>query len=189
MSPDLRGVMRDFATGVCVATTYADRDGTRRHDAVTLNSLTSVSLDPPLVSLSLHRESRFLGDLLQTKKWAVAILDAEAEPLARSLARGRPERAAAVAALPARPGSETGALLLDAMAGLECVLRDSFEIGDHTMVIGEVVATAGGGHRPPLLFLHGGFRQLPPSAPSASSIPSAPSIPSVPSAPSAAKES
>ncbi|GAA3048366.1 flavin reductase family protein [Kitasatospora albolonga] len=167
MSPDLRGVMRDFATGVCVATTYADRDGTRRHDAVTLNSLTSVSLDPPLVSLSLHRESRFLGDLLQTKKWAVAILDGEAEPLARSLARGRPERQAVVAGLAARPGSETGALLLDAMAGLECVLRDSFEIGDHTMVIGEVVATAGGDHRPPLLFLHGGFRQLPPAPPSA----------------------
>lgn len=160
MSPDLRGAMRNFATGVCVATTYADREGSRRHDAVTLNSLTSVSLDPPLISLSLHRESQFLTDLLETKKWAVSILDSEAEPLARQLARGRADRAEAVAALPASPGPTTGALVLDAQSGLECLLWDSFDLGDHTMVIGEVVSTGVRDHQPPLLFLHGNFQQL-----------------------------
>src|SRR5688572_4189067 len=119
MSPDLRGTMRNFATGVCVATTYTDRGGFRRHDAVTLNSLTSVSLDPPLVSLSLHRDSQFLSDLLETKKWAVSILDSDAEPLARGLAKGRDARAEAVAALDANPGPATGALMLDAQSSLE----------------------------------------------------------------------
>jgi|GEM_PF-482239 len=160
MSPDLRGAMRNFATGVCIATTYADHEGIRRHDAVTLNSLTSVSLDPPLVALSLHRGSGFLTDLLQTKKWAVSILDSAAEPLARRLARGRAERAAAVATLPATAGPETGALLLDAQSVLECVLRDSFDLGDHTMVVGEVLSTGFREHQPPLLFLHGHYHQL-----------------------------
>ncbi|BFV55300.1 flavin reductase family protein [Kitasatospora sp. CMC57] len=160
MSPDLRGAMRNFATGVCVATTYADLEGARRHDAVTLNSLTSVSLDPPLVSLSLHRDSQFLTDLLETKKWAVSILDCEAEPLARRLAKGRDDRAEAVGALPATPGPITGALVLDEQSGLECVLWDSFDVGDHTMVIGEVVSTGVRDLQPPLLFLHGSFQHL-----------------------------
>ncbi|MFM9596462.1 flavin reductase family protein [Streptomyces scabiei] len=160
MSPDLRGTMRNFATGVCVATTYTDREGLRRHDAVTLNSLTSVSLDPPLVSMSLHRDSQFLGDLLETKKWAVSILDSEAEPLARRLAKGRDARAEAVADLEANPGPATGALMLDAQTSLECVLWDTFDLGDHTMLIGEVVSTGVRDQQPPLLFLHGNFHQL-----------------------------
>jgi flavin reductase (DIM6/NTAB) family NADH-FMN oxidoreductase RutF len=160
MSPDLRSAMRNFATGVCVASTYADREGVRRHDAVTLNSLTSVSLAPPLVSLSFNRDSQFLGDLLETKKWAISILDSDAEPLARQLAKGREARAAAVAALSATAGPATGALMLDAQSSLECVLWDSFDLGDHTMVIGEVLSTGVRDHQPPLLFLHGGFHQL-----------------------------
>ncbi|MGH2944420.1 MAG: flavin reductase family protein, partial [Solirubrobacteraceae bacterium] len=84
--PDLRGAMRHFATGVCVATTYADRADGRRHDAVTINSLTSVSLDPPLVSLCLRRESAFLADLLESKLWATSILDGAAGDVARRFA-------------------------------------------------------------------------------------------------------
>ncbi|MCK8675998.1 MULTISPECIES: flavin reductase family protein [Streptomyces] len=160
MSPDLRGAMRNFATGVCVATTYADHEGIRRHDAVTLNSLTSVSLDPPLVSMSLRRGSQFLDDLLATKQWAISILDSDAESLARRLARSREDRAEAVAALDATPGPATGALMLDAQSSLECVLWDSFDLGDHTMVIGEVVTTGVRDLQPPLLFLHGTFHQL-----------------------------
>ncbi|MFE1442271.1 flavin reductase family protein [Streptomyces sp. NPDC058739] len=160
MSADLRGAMRNFATGVCVATTYADHEGSRRHDAVTLNSLSSVSLDPPLVSLSLHRDSQFLGDLLETKKWAISILDSDAESLARQLAKGRGDRAQVIAGLAANPGPVTGALILDAQSGIECVLSDSFDLGDHTMVIGEVVSTGIRDLQPPLLFLHGKFQQL-----------------------------
>ncbi|WIV61893.1 flavin reductase family protein [Amycolatopsis nalaikhensis] len=70
--------MRTFATGVCVATTYRDTPGGRRHDAVTVNSLGSVSLDPPLVSLAFRKESAFLADLLATGRWVVSILPAGA---------------------------------------------------------------------------------------------------------------
>src|SRR6266576_1026764 len=76
MPPDLRGAMRNCATGVCVATTYGDRAYGRRHGALTVNSLTSLPLDPPLVSLCLRLDSSFLRDLLETKRWAMCILDA-----------------------------------------------------------------------------------------------------------------
>ncbi|MFD0207083.1 MULTISPECIES: flavin reductase family protein [Saccharothrix] len=160
MPLDLRGVMRNFATGVCVATTYSDRAGGRRHDAVTVNSLTSVSLDPPLVSLALRLDSAFLADLLETKKWAVSILDSRAREVARQLARDRVTRAPVVGALRATPGHETGALVLNSASWLECVLWDSFDVGDHTLVIGEVVAVNEHQHAPALVFLHGQYHAL-----------------------------
>lgn len=160
MSSDLRSAMRNFATGVCVATTYADRVDGRRHDAVTVNSLTSVSLHPPLVSLCLHLDSTFLTDLLETKKWAVSILDGGAGDVARSLAKDRAGRAAAVDALCASTGHHTGALVLDAPSWLECVLWGSFDIGDHTMVVGEVVAAGVQPHRPALVFVHGRYHVM-----------------------------
>lgn len=161
MSPDLRGTMREFATGVCVATTFADRAEGRRHDAVTVNSLTSISLDPPLVSLCLRLDSGFLADLLETKHWAVSILDSEADALARAFARDRTSRVRALPDLPAAPGERTGALVLDGTLWLECALWDSFDIGDHTMVVGEVLATGGIRRGPPLLFLYGRYHTSP----------------------------
>lgn len=160
MPPDLRSAMRNFATGVCVATTYADRVEGRRHDAVTVNSLTSVSLDPPLVSLCLRRDSGFLTDLLETKTWAVSILGGSAADVARVFAKDRATRAAAIDALCASPGHHTGALVLDAPSWLECVLWGSVEIGDHTMVVGEVVATGVQQASTILIFLHGRYRTL-----------------------------
>jgi flavin reductase (DIM6/NTAB) family NADH-FMN oxidoreductase RutF len=152
--------MRNFATGVCVATTYVDRADGRHHDAVTVNSLTSVSLDPPLISLCMRLNSVFLGDLLTTKKWALSILEDGNRDVARTLAKDRTTRVPSVRALPASPGEQTGALLLDSASWLECVLWDSFDVGDHTLVIGEVVAAQDRRHGPALVFLHGAYHAL-----------------------------
>lgn len=152
--------MRNFATGVCVATTYSDRADGRHHDAVTVNSLTSVSLDPPLVSLCLRLDSVFLADLLSTKKWAVSILDDGAREVAGLLAKDRTTRAPVVRALPASPGCHTGALVFDSASWLECVLWDSFDMGDHTLVVGEVVAVDERRRGPALVFLHGRYHAL-----------------------------
>jgi flavin reductase len=160
MPPDLRSVMRNFATGVCAATTYSDRADGRHHDAVTVNSLTSVSLAPPLVSLCLRLDSVFLADLLATKKWALSILDSGARDVARLLAQDRATRAPTVSALPASPGRHTGALVFDSASWLECVLWDSFDLGDHALVVGEVVATDEQRHGPALVFLRGRYHAL-----------------------------
>jgi flavin reductase (DIM6/NTAB) family NADH-FMN oxidoreductase RutF len=160
MSADLRGAMRTFATGVCVASTYRDTADGRRHDAVTVNSLGSISLDPPLVSLSFRRDSGFLGDLLASGRWAVSILPAGGRDLARLLAGPRATRAAHVAALPAWPGERTGALVLTGANWLECDLRERFDLGDHTLVIGHVLATGHDGRPPTLVFVHGNYHSV-----------------------------
>lgn len=160
MPPDLRGAMRTFATGVCVASTYRDTTHGRRHDAVTVNSLGSISLDPPLVSLSFRRDSTFLDDLLASGRWAVSILPAGAQEIARRLAEPRDARAVHVAELQVRPGERTGALVLAGASWLECCLRDRFDLGDHTLVIGHVLATGHDGRSPTLVFVHGRYHTV-----------------------------
>ncbi|WP_410670878.1 flavin reductase family protein [Amycolatopsis sp. cmx-4-68] len=159
-TPDLRGAMRTFATGVCVATTYRDTPGGRRHDAVTVNSLGSISLDPPLVSLSFRQESAFLADLLATGRWVVSILPAGAKDVARRLAGPRASRASEIADLRARPGERIGALVLDGASWLECALAEKFDLGDHTLVVGDVLATGRDGVAPALVFVHGSYHEV-----------------------------
>lgn len=161
MSGRLRAVMRNFATGVCVASTYRDEGTLRRHDAITINSLTSVSLDPALISICLQNRSNFLADLLATGKWALSILEGDEDVTAARLAKPRQIRSHAVAALAASPGAHSGALILDEHASIECELWDSFDVGDHKMVIGKVLSiNLTAQERPPLAFLHGRYRSL-----------------------------
>lgn len=160
MPEDHRQVMRQFVTGVCVAASYVDgRDG-RRHDAVTVNSFTSLSLDPPLVALCLRHESRFLDQVRASGCWSVSILSAHHESIARTFAQDQDTRARAVTTLLGQPGAATGALVLDGPGWMECVLDRSISVGDHTMIIGEVVATGLGATAGPLLFLEGEFRTM-----------------------------
>lgn len=161
MNPaDLRSTMRTFATGVCLATTYRDVAGTRHHDAVTVNSLGSISLAPPLVSLCFRRGSAFLGDLLHTGCWAVSILSAAERETARQLAGPAGARAHHVAGLRARPGRHTGALVPAGAAWLECALHERLDLGDHTLVVGEVLGAGVNEPSPALVFLHGNFHEL-----------------------------
>ncbi|MDQ0773209.1 flavin reductase (DIM6/NTAB) family NADH-FMN oxidoreductase RutF [Streptomyces aurantiacus] len=158
MELDLRTVMRQFATGVGVVSTWAegpDGPGGRRHDAITVNSLIPVSFDPPLVSLSLRHGSAFLADLLRARRWGVSILAADGADTARLLSRSRESRIEALGSLPAAPGPHTGTLLFDGPGWMECALADSFTVGDHLMVIGTVLATGVRAAQEPLVFLHG----------------------------------
>ena len=161
MSGRLRAVMRNFATGVCVASTYRDEGSLRKHDAITINSLTSVSLDPALISICLQNGSNFLADLLATGRFALSILEGDEDVTAARLAKSRPTRTPAVAALAAAPGAHSGALILEEHASIECELWDSFDVGDHKMVIGRVLSiNLTAQERPPLAFLHGRYRSL-----------------------------
>lgn len=166
MELDLRAVMRHFATGVGVVSTWTEEPaapGGRRHDAVTVNSLAPVSYTTPLISLCLRHESVFLADLLAAGSWAVSVLGADGARIAARLARPREVRAQALDELATTPGEHTGALILDGRAWLECTLAESLTVGDHLMVIGKVLAAGVRTGSDPLVFLHGAM--TPVSAP------------------------
>ncbi|MEU0256696.1 flavin reductase family protein [Streptomyces sp. NPDC006184] len=161
MSLDLSATMRTFATGLTVVTTFAEEEeGARRHDAVVVRSFTSVSLEPPLVSLAVPRDSDVLTTLLGTGVWAVSILDVAGVDLAQALEGDRKARARALLTCATSPGPGTGALVLDAPGWLECRLYGRHDTGDHTVLIGEVLATGGRYRRPPLVSVNGTLRVL-----------------------------
>lgn len=154
-----RDAMGLFPTGVTLLTTRGP-DGVDY--GMTANSVTSVSLDPLLLLVCVEHASRLHGALLASGLWAVSVLGTDAEPLSRRLARRGHSTAEALAPVPHHRGPETGALLLDgALSTVECRTWASHPGGDHTVVIGEVLAlTMPRPDQPPLAWHRGRYTRL-----------------------------
>ena len=145
-----RRVMGHFVTGVTVVTAL---DGERPF-GITVNALSSVSLDPPLVMVALDRR-RFLTPIVRAAGcYAVNILSEDQQALSDCFA-GAPVEPGRDAFCGAawHPG-ESGLPLLDgAIATLECTVVETFSAGDHDLFIGRVDALANESSHPmPLLY-------------------------------------
>lgn len=154
-----RAAVGRFATGITVVTTKAYGVD----HAMTVNSLTSVSLDPVLVLFCAERIARFHDAVAETGYWAASVLGADAEWVSRRLAhRGRP-LAEQLDGIAHTPGPHTGAAVLDCAIGvLECRTRAVYDGGDHSIVLGDVLAASAAPGKPqPLLHYEGSYRSLP----------------------------
>jgi flavin reductase (DIM6/NTAB) family NADH-FMN oxidoreductase RutF len=128
----LRRVCGLFVTGVTVITTGRGDDAA----GTTVNSFTSVSLDPPLVLFCLHNRSRLLPIVQRCQAYSVNLLAGRHERIARAFAG---KDTAAIDHV-AHHDSATGVpVLSDALAYLACRLVNAFDGGDHTIFLGEVV--------------------------------------------------
>jgi flavin reductase (DIM6/NTAB) family NADH-FMN oxidoreductase RutF len=128
---DLRTILRSclgrFATGVAVVSLDGD-DGPQ---GLTINSFTSVSLDPPLVLVSIAQTARS-HDQLNGRPFVVNVLGAEQEVIARCFAGGaRLEIAWEHGELAPRTAG--------VLAFLECRPWGAYPAGDHTLYLGDVV--------------------------------------------------
>jgi flavin reductase (DIM6/NTAB) family NADH-FMN oxidoreductase RutF len=145
-----RRVMGHFVTGVTVVSAL---DGARPF-GITVNALSSVSLDPPLVMIALDRR-RFLTPIVRAAgRYAVNILSEDQQALSDCFA-GAPVQPGRDAFCGAawHPG-ETGLPLIDgAIATLECTVVETFSAGDHDLFIGRVDTLANAPEHPmPLLY-------------------------------------
>lgn len=139
-----RAVMGRFVTGVTVVTTLDGPDALRgapQPFGTTVNSFTSVSLDPPLVLITIGRERSIHPVLARTCRFAVNILAEEAQDLSDCFA-GAPSTIPRSAFCGARwrPSPNGMPLLDEALAWVDCVLDRVIEAGDHTIYLGRVVA-------------------------------------------------
>ncbi|MFH8800362.1 flavin reductase family protein [Streptomyces sp. NPDC017936] len=130
---------------------------------MTATAFLSVSLDPPLVLVSLRTGSR-MDDLLDEQPlWGVSVLAESQRHIAGRFAmKGRLSDRLLFEDIPYARGEATGAPLVGgALAVLECRTEQRVEAGDHTLVIGRVlrarVPSAEGG---PLVYFKGRYRQL-----------------------------
>jgi flavin reductase (DIM6/NTAB) family NADH-FMN oxidoreductase RutF len=123
---------------------------------MTANSLASVSLQPPLVSVCVDREAEMHDAILSVSDFVVNILSGHQEALARRFADRYEDRFDGVG----YHMSPDGLILLDgALAHLECQRRAEYPSGDHTIVLGRVVGGATTDGRP-LLYYRGGYAAL-----------------------------
>ena len=147
-----------FASGIVVVSTSLDGVS----HAMTANAFTAVSLDPLLVLVCVEKIARFHDAVLATGTWAVSVLGEESEKAAAWLAtRGRPLEGQ-LDAFRHHAGPATGAPILDdALAAMECRTTAVHDGGDHSIVVGEVVAvTEPRGDRAPLLYYASRYRRL-----------------------------
>ena len=155
---DFRRAAGRFASGIVVVSTSLDGAG----HAMTVTSFASVSLEPLLVLFCAEKVARFHDAVMAAGTWAVSVLGADGEKTARWLAtRGRP-LAGQLDALRHHPGPLTAAPILDnALAAMECRTTAVHNGGDHSIVVGEVLAVSepspGGG---PLLYYSSHYRRL-----------------------------
>lgn len=153
-----RAVLGRFATGVTVVTCIVDG----ADHAMTANSLTSVSLAPPLVLICVERETRFHEAILAATHWGVSVLGSPARGAATWLAtRGRPLAGQLDPVAHHRSSLTEVALVDDALAWLEVRTTAVHDGGDHSIIVGEVVSLALADDPPPALtFFRGRYGHL-----------------------------
>jgi flavin reductase (DIM6/NTAB) family NADH-FMN oxidoreductase RutF len=150
---ELRETMRRFAAGVCVVTTTVDE----QRFGVTVGSLVSLSLEPPLVGVAIGLQSSFHEPLRIAGRFAVSLLAADQDAMARHFARSGVPPIALWAGVRMHDSALTEPLIADALAWLECSTRAEHDAGDHTIFVGDVLSTELGRDANALVYLRGGY--------------------------------
>jgi flavin reductase len=160
-APDVstfRAAMGAFPTGVTVVT-VASGDGTMH--GMTVNSFSSVSLDPMLVLVCLNEASRGARLIERACAFAVNVLSAGQQDVSAWFAdRHRPAGSVMFDGVPFESGATGCPILDEATASFDCRLRQLHRAGDHLIVLGEVVALTHRPHLEPLIFHAGTYKSL-----------------------------
>jgi flavin reductase (DIM6/NTAB) family NADH-FMN oxidoreductase RutF len=127
-------------------------DVDRERLGLTVGSLVSLSLDPPLVGVSVSTQAAMHEPLRRADGFALSLLAGDQEAIAQHFARGVPPLAH-WHGIATRPEAEGAPLLEDAIGWLECRTAAEHEAGDHTLFVGEVVGAERGRSAPPLLYV------------------------------------
>ena len=150
---ELRRVMGHFATGVTVITTVSKSGAPY---GLTANAFTSVSLEPPLLLISVDRKAESFPFFEESKVFTVNILRDDQEAISRRFAVSGGNKFEGVAY---HVGGNSVPILDGVLAHIECRLYAAHDGGDHVIYLGEVLE-AETREGKPLLFYRGGYRSL-----------------------------
>lgn len=157
IDPDLfRQVMSQFATGITIVTTRA---GEEIH-GLTANSFCSVSLEPPLVLVCVDKSAHSHDLIAAGHNFAVNILKASQENLARRFATNNLPADERFAEIPFRAEITGAPILLESLGWLDCRLFAMHPGGDHTIYVGEVLALGRNQDDEPLLYFQSGYQKF-----------------------------
>lgn len=146
---DLREALGSFATGVAIVTSVDD-GGTPV--GLTVNSFSSVSMNPPLVLFCVDRRAFSLPIFIEASHFAINILEVEQAELSRRFATPLADKWAGLRWVAGAGGVP---LLPGCVAWLECRRHDVLNGGDHLIILGEVTAVTTHPGREALLYKRG----------------------------------
>jgi len=152
-SKAFRDALGRFPTGIAIVTTHT---GEGKRIGMTINTLVSVSLDPPLVLFCLGRDSMNYETYATAESFAFNILKEGDEATSnRFIVKGEDR----FAGLAAEIGVSGAPILPGALAVIDCRRERVIEAGDHLIVMGRVVDTRADDGRP-LIYFKGGYGAL-----------------------------
>lgn len=147
--------MRQWASGVTIVTMRADAFA----HGLTVSGFVGLSLEPPLVLISIGQELHSHTLLSKSRAFAVNFLRADQRDLSDKFAGrwGDVDRFSGVSWRTEETGSP---VFDDCAAWMDCRVVSSYQAGDHTIYIGEVIAAGVNNGAAPLLYWDGSYRQL-----------------------------
>ena len=161
MAPaEFRAALGRFASGITIMSTL--QDGVAH--AMTASAFTSVSLDPPLVLVCVDKGVRMHAAVQDCGYWAMSVLAGDQRSIADRFARSGRDLYSQFDGIGTAAGPKTGcSLIAGALSWLECRTWATYEGGDHTIVVGEVLSLGvpEPGDHGALIYNLGGYRELP----------------------------
>lgn len=150
-----RNALGSFPTGIAVMTAASSEAS---HIGITVNSFTSVSLDPPLVLWCIDRRSRRYPAFANAPGFTVSILASGHQAVSSRLAGAGEHSLEGIALIPTELGPPA---LADSLAVFECALQSIQDAGDHAILIGQVLRFAcHQGAGAPLVYYQGKYGAL-----------------------------
>ena len=149
---DLREVMRSSPSAICIVTIQLEETRV----GLTVGSLVSLSLEPPLVGFALGHQAALHELLRGAGEFGVSLLAADQEAIAQHFARSVPP-IAMWTGIPLRDDVPGPPLIADALGWLRCRVEAEHPTGDHTFFVGRVEWTEVGSRRPALVYVREGY--------------------------------
>ena len=150
----LRAALGCFATGVTVVTCLTP-DGSPA--GLTVNSFTSVSLDPPLLLVCLAKPAASAAALIEATQFAVNVLQTGQQPASIRFATRDEDR---FGTTPWSCGEAGAPILKDSLGVFECERHAVYDGGDHHILVGQVTKASFDTSLDPLLYFRGSYRRL-----------------------------
>jgi flavin reductase (DIM6/NTAB) family NADH-FMN oxidoreductase RutF len=151
---DFRQTLGNFATGITIITCL----GPKGPVGITVNSFTSVSLEPPLILFCLGKSSKSYAAVSTAQYFNVNILSEEQESLSRHFSGAQAADWSEITCL--KGPDDKPPLLAGCLAWLQCRRESVYQGGDHDILLGRVEALGQRRGAKPLLYFHGRYRSL-----------------------------
>ncbi|WP_439106882.1 flavin reductase family protein [Congregibacter sp.] len=153
-SRELRNALGQFATGVCLVT-VVDDNGVAQ--ALTINSFSSVSLEPPLVLWSLQKDAEIYPVYATAPHYCISVLSQAQEEHSSTYAEKGGHR---LSEAHFELGQNGAPVIKGALVSFECSLEQTFDGGDHIILLGRVTHMSEVDSQSPLVFFCGQYREL-----------------------------